>query len=398
MVLESTIICVDNSEYMRNGDFLPTRLQAQQDAVGLIAQSKLRSNPESNVGLLTLSGLEVMVTLTTDSGKILAKLHAMQPKGDLQLLSGIKIAHLALKHRIGKNHKTRIVVFIGSPIEAEEKDLIKIAKKLKKEKVSVDVVSFGEDDCNKELLGKFIETVNGRDGKDSHMLSIPTGPHLSDALVSSAIVQGEDGSGAVPAGSGFEFGVDPNEDPELALALRVSMEEQRARQEAEGGAPAGADGGEAPAADAAPTAMAGADAEDDPVLARALAMSVGGSGASSAAPAAAASASGAEPDLSAMTEDEQIAYAMRMSMQEDASTPTGGDSEEKMDIDEQSQDKNEDDYSEAMNDPAFLQSVLESLPGVDPQSDAVRQAVGAMSKSSSSKKDTEKKDDKDEKK
>ena len=49
---------VDNSEYMRNGDFLPTRLQAQQDAVGLIAQSKLRSNPESNVGLMTLSGLE----------------------------------------------------------------------------------------------------------------------------------------------------------------------------------------------------------------------------------------------------------------------------------------------------------------------------------------------------
>jgi hypothetical protein len=42
---------------MRNGDFLPTRLQAQQDAVGIIAQSKLRSNPESNVGLLTLSGL-----------------------------------------------------------------------------------------------------------------------------------------------------------------------------------------------------------------------------------------------------------------------------------------------------------------------------------------------------
>ena len=46
----------------------------------------------------------------------------------------------------------------------------------------------------------------------------------------------------------------------------------------------------------------------------------------------------------------------------------------------------------------FLQSVLESLPGVDPQSDAVRQAVGAMSKSSTSKKDTDKKDDKDGKK
>ena len=130
-----------------------------------------------------------MVTLTTDSGKILAKLHSVQPKGELQLLHGIKIAHLALKHRVGKNHKTRIVLFVGSPIEAEEKEIVKLAKKLKKEKVSVDIVSFGEDDCNKDILGKFIETVNGRDGKDSHMLSIPTGPHLSDALVSSAIVQ-----------------------------------------------------------------------------------------------------------------------------------------------------------------------------------------------------------------
>ena len=37
-------------------------------------------------------------------------------------------------------------------------------------------------------------------------------------------------------GGGFEFGVDPNDDPELALALRVSMEEQRARQQAETGA------------------------------------------------------------------------------------------------------------------------------------------------------------------
>ena len=31
----------------------------------------------------------------------------------------------------------------------------------------------------------------------------------------------------------MEFGIDPNEDPELALALRVSMEEQRARQESD---------------------------------------------------------------------------------------------------------------------------------------------------------------------
>jgi 26S proteasome regulatory subunit N10 len=35
-------------------------------------------------------------------------------------------------------------------------------------------------------------------------------------------------------GSGFEFGVDANLDPELALALRVSLEEERARQQTGG--------------------------------------------------------------------------------------------------------------------------------------------------------------------
>lgn len=34
---------------------------------------------------------------------------------------------------------------------------------------------------------------------------------------------------------GYEFGVDPNLDPELAMALRVSLEEERARQIATGG-------------------------------------------------------------------------------------------------------------------------------------------------------------------
>ena len=37
-----------------------------------------------------------------------------------------------------------------------------------------------------------------------------------------------------------------------------------------------------------------------------------------------------------------------------------------------------DDYAEVMNDPAFLQSVLGNLPGVDPSSDAVQSAVDAL--------------------
>lgn len=51
---------VDNSEYMRNGDFLPTRLQAQQDAVNIVCHSKTRSNPENNVGLITMAKWELL--------------------------------------------------------------------------------------------------------------------------------------------------------------------------------------------------------------------------------------------------------------------------------------------------------------------------------------------------
>lgn len=68
------------------------------------------------------------------------------------------------------------------------------------------------------------------------MLSVPPGQNiLSDILLTSSIVAGEDGAPAGfggGAGGDFEFGVDPNLDPELALALRISMEEERARQEA----------------------------------------------------------------------------------------------------------------------------------------------------------------------
>lgn len=40
MVLEATYLCVDNSDYMRNGDFAPSRMEAQQDAVNLLAGAK----------------------------------------------------------------------------------------------------------------------------------------------------------------------------------------------------------------------------------------------------------------------------------------------------------------------------------------------------------------------
>jgi 26S proteasome regulatory subunit N10 len=65
---------LDNSEWMRNGDYIPTRLEAQQDAgkslinssmntilnlsflASLICTARTDSHPENTVGLLTMAG------------------------------------------------------------------------------------------------------------------------------------------------------------------------------------------------------------------------------------------------------------------------------------------------------------------------------------------------------
>jgi len=56
MPLEATMMIIDNSEYMRNGDYLPTRFDAQADAVNVVFQTKVDSNPENTVGIMTMAG------------------------------------------------------------------------------------------------------------------------------------------------------------------------------------------------------------------------------------------------------------------------------------------------------------------------------------------------------
>ena len=78
--MEAVIICIDNSEWTRNGDYAPNRFQAQADAVNLLAGAKTEANSENTVGVITMSGKtpRVLVTLTTDLGKILNSVQVNQ--------------------------------------------------------------------------------------------------------------------------------------------------------------------------------------------------------------------------------------------------------------------------------------------------------------------------------
>lgn len=391
------MICIDNSEWMRNGDYSPTRFQAQADAVNLICGAKTQSNPENTVGVLTMAGkgVRVLVTPTSDLGKILACMHGLEIGGEMNLAAGIQVAQLALKHRQNKKQQQRIIVFAGGPVKYDKKVLEMIGKKLKKNSVALDVVNFGEEDEAKtEKLEALVAAVNNNDS--SHIVHVPAGTNaLSDVLLSTPIFtgDGEGGSGfaaaaaAAAAGgvSGFDFGVDPNLDPELALALRVSMEEERARQEA--AAKKAADDsskqekeGESTSQDATMSENVGTsepenkkdDLMDDEnaLLQQALAMSMDDP---------AATVTTRDVDMSeAATDDQDLALALQLSVQEGAKDQSG-----------------QADMGKLLADQSFVSSILASLPGVDPNDPSVKDLLASMQNQSESdqKKDEDKKED-----
>uniref|UniRef100_A0A914ZYL3 26S proteasome non-ATPase regulatory subunit 4 n=1 Tax=Parascaris univalens TaxID=6257 RepID=A0A914ZYL3_PARUN len=229
---------IDNSEWMRNGDFVPTRLQCQQEAANMLVQNKLNANPENTVGLISLAGtVEVLVMATRRNGQIFTKLHQAVAKGLSDFVGGVKVAHMALKHRPNVQHKMRIILFVGSPIpEADIVELKNFAKQLRKDDVQTDVICFGEgNSSNAQVMRQFVQTVNGRQRTRSNLLVVPSGgSSLMEALMSSSICRQDD----IPSTPATVLGSDVNaeSDPELAMALRISLEEERRNQQQRNGA------------------------------------------------------------------------------------------------------------------------------------------------------------------
>eukprot|EP00164_Ancoracysta_twista_P001654 GFYU01002171.1.p1 GENE.GFYU01002171.1~~GFYU01002171.1.p1 ORF type:complete len:396 (-),score=145.13 GFYU01002171.1:208-1395(-) len=395
MVLEATMICVDNSDWMRNGDYIPNRMVAQNDAVRIIAHAKAQSNAENTVGVMTMSGkCETLITPTPDVHRVQDILDEIDLGGSANILVALQVAQLALKHRQNKNQRQRIVLFVGSPLECKQEDLVKLGKKLKKNNVAVDVVNFGEEAMNTEKLEALIGAVNSSD--NSTLVTIPGAGHiLTDMIVATRIVTGDTapiggggGFGGDVGGGGFEMtgGVDPNLDPELAMALRVSLEEERRRQEAEekakqeaagkegGDGAAAAAGGDVEMTDAAPMEE---DEEDEAaLLARAMAMSMEGG-------AGGAAAGGADAPAAGGDDDEALARALAMSM----GAPVSGGDDMVVDDPELARALAESMKDNVKEEPKeSVENVVASLPGVDPNDERIKNLL------SKDKKDEEKKE------
>lgn len=404
MALESCMILLDCSEYMRNGDYVPTRLEAQKDAANLLIGAKTQMNPETSVGVS--AGTELLLSPTADVGKILGAIHGLQfqpssvhvppaasskpsapaaSADQSNITSAVQVASLALKHRPNKNGAQRIVLFVGTPVTADARALQKAGRALKKNNIAIDVVALGELEENEAKLRELVDAANGSSGdgqaRTCHLVTIPPGGGVlvSDVLASSPILgQGAFAASAaaasmsmgagVGAGGGVgggmndfsEYGgVDPSLDPELAMALRVSMEEERLRQERIAAAAATAaaqqqqQAEESKDADMDEAAAAAGLSEEEALLQQALAMSMNENEPTSADEGGSKPA--ATDDVEMEDDDEDEDAAMQMALQ--------------MSLQQQQEPASE------FQDPNFINQMLGSMPGVDPNDPEIQEAL-----------------------
>ena len=230
MVLEATILCIDNSDWTRNGDYMPNRYQAQVAAANFIIENRCETNPENSLGIMTMAGkrVEMISTLTNDESRLLGSMTSVPLNGECDIPSALSISVLCLKHRINKNQKQRIILFVGSPIKAKPENLVLIGKNLKKHNVAVDIISFGHVEENRATLEAFLKEVNN--SNNSSILEVPIGSYIMDALFASPIMGGNAGmnqamgndagaGNAQPMGGVSQFERDMN------LAVQMSLQE-----------------------------------------------------------------------------------------------------------------------------------------------------------------------------
>jgi 26S proteasome regulatory subunit N10 len=362
--LEAVMICLDNSEYARNQDYAPSRLEAQTDAANVISGAKTQAHPENVVGVALMSGergnVEIKLNPCTDIGRVLSVLSQARVANGSEacdLIRSIQTCSIALKHRQNKNQKQRLVLFIASPLAATEKQLDQIGKVLKKNNVAIDVISIGDiDGVNKSKLEKLVSSADS--GGSCHFVEVESnsGKHLSDVIISSPILGG---GGGFEAGEGGEFGFDANMDPELAMAIRLSMEEERQRQ---AGAAGGSSESSAPVK-ASATPSLPVEEDFDAELRAALL----------------ASMQEVQPAAPQVDMDEELRKALAESMED-----WEGETEAKKPKTASSSTTNIE--STQAHDPNFVAELLATLPGVDVNDPRIQEALRNAQKRNGDKK------------
>ncbi len=182
------MICVDNSEVMSQSNLNLNALQLQKEAIEMIAKALVSNHSE--VAILTLAPEpRIKQNLTNNWNNVSQNLKNIEIKGKINFISGIRTAFSALKNKAKDNMKLRIILFVGSNVESDIQEFIDLAKHLREEKLKpvIQIVGFGiNNEANNSQLSTFILLLRN---KDSCLWTIAETQFLKILLIGSPILE-----------------------------------------------------------------------------------------------------------------------------------------------------------------------------------------------------------------
>lgn len=170
---------------------------------------------------------KVLSSLTLKTQQVSSALYTIEPGGKIDISNALKISSLILKNREQKHFGQRIVLFVASPIKdhLSVEDYKAMGTQLKKDNVSLDIISIGEISDNYDKLHALFDAAK-REGESSNFLTLAAGTgSLIDVLLCSPMVMQSDASHS-GAGAGAGGAAAPSSsavDEDLAMAMRESM-------------------------------------------------------------------------------------------------------------------------------------------------------------------------------
>ncbi|KNH05497.1 hypothetical protein XU18_3468 [Perkinsela sp. CCAP 1560/4] len=171
-----------------------------------------------------MSGQSCMVheSLTDDQDRILSSLGKISSEGEMHIIEGLKIARLALMSKGTSRGQRKILILVCSPVQVSEEELASLEILLRKEGVGIDFVNIGNPE-NDQKMKSFIESINKRE--NCTYFSIGEKDNMIDYLQKNYLQTNSTNTGS-----------NQNEtmDPDMELALRLSLEEENARRQGTG--------------------------------------------------------------------------------------------------------------------------------------------------------------------
>ncbi|KCZ81548.1 hypothetical protein H312_01001 [Anncaliia algerae PRA339] len=210
---EALIVVLDNSLYMQNQDYLPSRLFLEREVCYSIKTNFL-ARPESYLGIAPMSQPveNYFLTPTNKESYITNFLNKISLSDNLQITKVLTRCRMCLRNR--EEAEKKMLIFLGSDIDSKVLDktifdLISNITECIQEGIKVSIVLFGE----KRHVLRDLFTVE-------YFGEVAVVDNDESFLTESLNVLGM---------SVFNY----EDDPDLALAIKLSMEEEEERKRKE---------------------------------------------------------------------------------------------------------------------------------------------------------------------